>query len=633
MEQGQLNLSEHEASPELTSGGGAGYNPSDEERKSIKLAMQTFEKAKRARKQYDEKWLDNYKMFRGKQWKEQRPTYRHSEVINMIFQSIQSTVPIMTDSRPKVEFLPREPSDMELADILNQVFESDWESGNWLMQLTEQIYDAHLYGVGFNEIGFNPDADFGAGAMTWASTDPFHVYPDPNARDINEDRTRNFTVAEPIDVAVLKREYPEMAKYIKADLSDLVSNQKTELDQLRFRSPVDARTLVEGNETVNQATRDQALKVTVYLKDDAEIEERKPELGSDGNQVMDPVSGQPQFSYERRLKYPNGRKIVVAGGVLCEDGPNPWDDGKFPFARLVNYMLPREFWGISEIEQLESPQKIFNKLVSFALDVLTLMGNPIWKVGTGAGVDTDNLFNRPGLIVEAEDITQVQREEGVQLQPYVFELIDRMRNWFDGISGANDVTRGVQPTGVTAASAISELQDAAQTRIRLKTRNLDACLRDSGSLYLSRVFQCYSAPRVFRITRNENAQLYFKMHVDPLPDGSKKVSVSQAVQDQGSGALSWSDTKEYLTRAQFDVRVMTGSALPFAKTQKVNLATMLFDRGAIDTLELLKASDYPNYEAVYQRVQQQKLQDAQQQMAMQAQAKTAGPVGPPPQHG
>lgn len=621
-------LNEHQA-PDMNSTNPGSYTPTDEEKKALKLVNRLYDKAKKHRKKYDEHWLDYYKMFRGKQWKEQRPSYRHSEVINFIFQAIQSVVPIMTDARQRFDFLPEEPSDSEIAKILSEVAESDWERGNWLQKLAENIYDAHFYGAGLAGCGFDPKARMGAGQITYDTCDPFYCFPDPNARDVNE-KGQFFIYAEPVDIDILKRDYPDKKDYIKPDLIDLIQGDKTDLDQVRFKSPTDNKTIVEGRSAYEAEYRNQCLKITCYVKSDEFDEEEKK--NADGS-----------VYYEQKLKYPNGRKIVIAGGVVLSDGPNPYEDGLFPYARLVNYILPREFWGISEVEQLESPQKIFNKLVSFALDVLTLMGNPIWKVGTGAGVDTDNLFNRPGLIVEATDINQVQREEGVQLQPYVLQLIDRMSNWFQELSGRTDVSQGSNPSGVTAASAIAELQEAAQTRIRLKSRNMDAFLQSFGQLYKNRVFQFYSAPRVVRLTHNQNAQKYFKFHIDSqtMPDGTiqRTATVRNFNQDSNGNFAEDLDAKQYMIRGDFDVKVSTGSSLPFAKTQKINLATMLFDRHAIDEPELLQATDYPNWEAVWQRVQERKQQEAQAQMQAQqaqAQAKAGGgpppsPQGPPPQ--
>jgi hypothetical protein len=469
-------------------------------------------------------------------------------------------------------------------------------------------------------MGYNPEAKMSAGAIDFESKDPFYCFPDPSARDVNCKRSRYFIYAEPVDIDTLKRKHPKCKDYIKPDVLDLMGGDKTDLDQVRFKSPTDNKTILEGTSAYEAGAKNQALEITCYLKSDEFIEEEKKSVGSDGAETS---------VFEQRLKYPNGRKIVLAGGVLAFDGPNEYEDGLFPYARLVNYVLPHEFHGMSEVEQLQGPQKIFNKLVSFSLDVLVLMGNPIWKVGTGSGVDVDNLFNRPGLVVEADDINQVQREEGVQLQPFVLQLIDRMANWFDGISGANDVTRGVRPEGVTAMGAITALQEAAQTRIRQKSRNVDAYLQNVGQMYKNRVFQFYSAPRIFRLTNNQGAAKYFKMHIDKVeqPDGSvqKKATVRDFAQDPVSGQWTESiDAREYVLKGDFDVRVATGSSLPFAKTEKVSLAFKLAEAGAIDAPELLKAVEYPNAEAVWEGVQQRK--------AAMAPPPAPGQPAPPPAH-
>jgi hypothetical protein len=285
----------------------------------------------------------------------------------------------------------------------------------------------------------------------------------------------------------------------------------------------------------------------------------------------------------------------------------------FPYLRLLNYILPREFWGISEIEQLEGPQKIFNKLISFALDVLTLMGNPIWVVETGSGVDTDNLFNRPGLIVEKNPGTEVRREEGVQLQPYVLQLIDRFKLWFDDISGSNDVSRGVKPEGVTAASAIEALQNASNTRLRQKTRNIDAFMQNFGQMYLSRVFQYYTVPRVFRITNDQNATKYFKMHVDQQEMNGEQVRVVKVreFQQTPDGRNVYGEEKVYDARRRFDVKISTGSNLPFEKARVSQESFNLFDRGVIDAEELLKNLRYPNAEQLLKRMADKAAQQAQ----------------------
>lgn len=577
------------------------YSPTGEERQAIKLAEGLFQKAKMSRSRYDNRWLDYYQFFRGKQWREVRPSYRHSEVINFVFQAIQSVVPIITDSRPRINYVPQEPTDQDFAALLNEVAEADWTRNNWLAELTELVYDAHFYGTGLSSVCFDDSADHGAGAIKFESEDPFWCFPAPEARDTNKE-CPYFVHARPRAIDWVKKRWPEHKDHVKADLIDLMKGAKTELRKITFRSPVDDKLYLEQDgQPADSLDKEKALVITVWIKDDETFEEFEKD-SPDGSKV-----------YEQRKRFPNGRRITICSGVLLEDGPNPYEDGEIPFARFQNYVLPREFWGISEVEQLESPQRIFNKLVSFSLDVLTLMGNPVWIVSNDSEVDVENLFNRPGLIIEKNPGSEVRREEGTQLQPYVLQLIDRMQQWFNDIAGSQDVTRGATPGSVTAASAITSLQEAAQTRVRQKSRNLDGYLQVVGQHYASRVMQYYSAPRVFRLTNNEGATRYFKTMIEKQEGGTYKATTQQ----WNAEAQGWDMPVSFEARGQFDVKVTTGSTLPFAKAEKEQKLLNFFDRGIIDATEVLQGLDYPNYEAVLQRVQER--QAAAAQAAPQAQ--------------
>ena len=582
------------------------YTPSDEERKLVKRVNELLEEAKACRAKFDEKWADYYKVFRGKQWKEKRPSYRHSEVINMVFQTIQSTVPILTDAKPKFEYIANEPSDYQFADIVNQVSEWDWARNNWMIGLTEVIYDAHIFGTGLSQLYFDPKGDNGLGAIVYESTDPFYNFPDPNATDCNK-KACHYIYAEPVDLAVIKTKYPEKGKYVKSDVQTINNVDRSQPKDIRYKSPSENVVYSDYEQPQAVGQRKQALVVSLFIKDKDEYEEQEQRSVDE--------TGAEQVSYVQKMKYPKGRLIRIAGNVVLEDIENYMDSGEFPFQRLVNYINPRQFWGISEIEQLESPQRIFNRLLSFALDVAMLMGNPIWVVDTNSGIDTDNLINRPGLIVEKNPGSEVRREMGVQLQPFVMELIGRMKVWFDEIAGSNDITRGIRPEGVNAALAIQELQQAAQTRLRLKSRNIDGYLQDLGRHYLTLITEFYSIPRIVRITNKTDPKLndYFKFSVEKYEDeeGEEKTkAIVRPYTINEDGSIYEGDPQEMHLLNNLDVRVTTGSSLPFSKAEKESRLLNLFDRGIIDQEEVLKNLDYPNYEALLARMAQKQAEAA-----------------------
>jgi hypothetical protein len=623
-------LLEEHAAPEKDAASKA-YQPTEQEERALHLVERLFKKAKAHRSRYDKNWAKYYRLFRGKQWDTARPSYRHSEIVNHIFKSIQSTVPIQMDARPRFEFLPEEPSDFELAEILNQAAESDWTRNNWSLELLEVLYDANFYGAGISSLLHDPMANYRAGKICFSSADPMYFFPDPDAKDVNKEC--GFALyAEPKDISKIKRRYPKFAQFIKPDLRDL--SQFKNMDDERRQSPNDNYATFTNGADEAAADRDKALLITCWLS---------PEfLADDYEETQDPQSGE----FVQKAKWPNGRKIVICNKVVLEDGPNPNDDGEIPYQRLLNYVLPREFWGISEVEQLEGPQKTFNKLLNFALDVLTLMGNPIWIVDTNADIDTDNLVNRPGLVVEKAPGSEVRREEGVQLQPYVLQLTEKMAEWFDSVSGSQDVSRGIQPTGITAASAITSLQEAAQTRLRQKARNADYYLQDLGRQWLSRTFQYRTAPEMFRLTGKDGVENYFRMHVEKYEKTEEQTALDPATGQQTvlqvptgemgqrmivqpylpDGSMSIDQQKVYEIRGKFDVRVVTGSSLPFAKAEKESKLLNLFDRQLIDSEEVLKGMDFPNWQAVMQRMQLAAQQAAQAQMAAQTQPPAAAPV-------
>lgn len=585
------------------------YNPTDDEKKLITRCEALFQKSKKFKAKVDYPWIDYYKMFRGKQWKETRPTYRASEVYNMIWETVQTQVPTIVDARPKFEFLPQEPSDRQFADLMNDICQADWQTHNWLFTLTEVLYDSHIYGTGLSSLKFDPRQN----KIVYHSVDPFYMFPDPSAENFKT-RCSYVCHAEPLDIEKVKRLFPDKAQFIKADVVNFASEKRVDLSSSKINSPSSDQLYVEVMGGYEGHAIPEVLVKTFYLEDDEVLEEEVKDPANDANPPM----------MQRRLKYPNGRRVIIANEVILDDGEIEYEDEstQFPYQRLINYILPRSFWGISELEPLESPQRSFNKMVSYCMDVLFLMGNPIWVVDTASGVDTENITNQPGLIIEKEPGTEVRREEGVQLQPYVLSLIDRMKEWFERSSGNQDVSRGIAPGSVTAASAIADLQNAAQTRTRLKMKNLDAYLQDFGLSYASRVMQFYTAPQVFRMTGKDGTEKYFKMSIQKQADGTSTAFVQRFT----DANLLNPTPEEYQLRGQLDVRVTTGSSLPFSKVQTEQRAYQLFDRGIIDAEEVLKTMDYPNWEAIQQRMQIQAQNQAAAQAQQQAASKNPGAV-------
>lgn len=594
-----------------------GVDPSisEEDAQDVKMVLDLFKKYKRHRAKYDSNWMHYYKMWRGDQWHNiKMPRFRQQEVINMIWQTIQSNMPLQTDVRPKLSFIPEEPSDLPLAEVLNKVSESDWERKNWLNTLSEVILDGYIYGTGFGKMGYDPDDDYGVGSATFESIDPFYIYPDPEAKEINGPDCYGVIIAEPVDTKRLKQQFPHLADKIKADIKDNIASSKTAINDFKLKTSNTDRdmpdlTFMDGE----SKAEDKTMLITAYLKPQETVDEEEIDSSGDVKVITKKI-------------HPFGRVIKVANGLKLDEQELPFENGKFPFAKYNNYILPREFYGVSEVEQLESPQRVFNKLLNASLEILNLMGNPVWIVDTASGVDPQHLVNRTGLVVEKEPGSEVRREAGVQLSGSALSLIDRLESWFNNVSGTQDVTRGQTPGSVTAASAIEQLQEAARTRIRQKQRNLDSFIRDIGRQYCEIILENYSKPRVFRVTNDEGSTEFFRFsvgrddrNVEPGMTPDRVATIQRFAEGEIDGndvMLEKTPVKVSLASTSFDVRVNTGSSLPFTTADKEQKALNLFDRQVIDAEELLNILDFPNREEIIKRMEQ-KQAEAEQQAALE----------------
>lgn len=596
------NIPEHAAfgsdsSPDL--------DQSPEAIEAVQMVMKKFKNLKNYKSRYDRNWLRYYKLWRGDQWASiKMPKYRQREVINLIWQTIQANMPLQTDARPRPVFIPEEPSDKPFAEVLNKVLESDWERYNWLTPMSEMILDGYLYGTGFASLKYDPNVDYGIGAAVFESEDPFYIYPDNEAREFYDERCGVVIKACPEDTESLKRDYPEWADKIKSDIKDAIGSSKASINDFKLRlndSDLDMADMMFGDGNADAVKKTMVFYAYLKPKDTEEIEEEDE----------DP-SGEIVIKKITKKVYPFGRVLKIANGILLEEGELP-TNGCYPFIKYVNYMLPREFFGVSEVEQLESPQRTFNKILNASLEILNLMGNPIWIMDTNSGINPHKLINRTGLVVEKEPGSEVRRESGIQLNPTALNLIDRLEGWFNNIAGTQDVSRGEAPASITAASAIEQLMDAARTRIRQKQRNLDASLREFGRQYADIVLENYTKDRIFRVTNDEDSTSYFKFRVEKrLDERGREVKVGvikEFVESDEQYAVT-PEEKEFLISGRFDVKINTSSALPFAVADKEQKTFALFDRGIIDEQEVLEQMDYPNKEKILERLEQRKAEAA-----------------------
>ncbi len=587
----------------------------ESERKTVQMVEKMFKRAKRARQRFDRDWAENYKFVRGKQWTEGRPSYLHSEVLNITSTYIDFMVAILSDFRPVIETIPENPTDYEFSSIMSQIMTGKWERESWTKTYVEAMYDGLIYGTAISDQSYDHEALFGLGDMNFKRVDPFYFYPDPDATDVNTPDSKYVITAIPTNINEVKRKYPKKAEFIKADVSDLdvAKSARRDMEDFIVRSPTDNLMLVQGERAPEITGPDEVLVITCYMKDDAVIEEEIEEKDEQGN---------IKKGFRTRKKYPNGRCIIIAANQVLKDNENEYKDGKFPFAKFCNRIMPGEFWGASDLEKLKGPQQIINKLMSYGLDTISLVGNPVWLNPLSSNVDNDSLINKQGLVIPHTDEFPPIRLPGMEIPSSVFALLDRSLEIFKQVSGIYEVSMGAQPSSNTSGIAVQSLQEASQTLLRLKARNGEIWLTQAGQQIASRILQYYSVPRIVRITDNPDAEKYFKVYVEDTTDESGEgqrvatITQMQKVQTPEGEQMIEGAPIQYEIKGNLDIRITTGTTLPFAKQQKETRAMTLFQAGIYDAEDLLTALDDPKKEKILNKIKER---EAAQQQALMAQ--------------
>lgn len=599
------------------------YEVTDEERKDLALACSLYERAKKQKEKYAKDWNTYSDFYKGKQWDVTRPQYRASPVMNIARNVIQTVLPIMTDTEPGFSVGPKEPNDYDFANLLSILVKTWWDTRTCGYQIVETFFYMLTLGTGIIKVTWDPEENFSIGDVKIETVDPRDIFPCDGAVDFDKNcqwvihRTKK-------SIAEVKQKFPKVSSEIRriassgsngSDKQDETMQAMTLRGDIVLVSPIDQKN-----------TKTDAVDVQNYYGDDTkEIE--LIELWINDSTYTEELSDNGKDKITKK-KYPRGKLITVIPEckLHCQSAENPYDDGKWPFVRFVDFVIPGQFWGEGEIEHVIPINRIINKIVGNILDYMNMMGNPVWIIDSNSGVTPEMISNQIGLIIVKNPGTVIDRLIPPALPAYIIQLYNQMLQFSDTVTGVHDVTQGRKPVGVTAAEAITTLQDAAQTRIRLKERNARMSLYQLGMLVISRMLQFYRLPRIVKITGKDTTEWpqFVEASIEKNPEnGMYKFLKKSSRFDENQGKYIEDMSAKYGTDSKgvFDIDIQTGTSVPFMREKMGSLALKLAQMGLIDQQATLDAVDFKNRDEVLKRMEQKQIEaQKMQQGLMQAQA-------------
>lgn len=526
------------------------YTPTEEERKICEMVYTKFKQSYVAKAPIMTKWKEYMSAYEGDYFKdENKPDYKSNQVSNFVFSTIEAIRPIMTDNNPKFLAVPISPEGMEYSSYVQMALDSEWDREKMSTKLPAQLIPMLVYGTAVWFCQWNGKQG-SAGEINIKPVDPFNLFPDPLADTVDD--AEFIIYATYRNANQIKQQFPDKASAIEGSrisMSELVNNR-------------------DENDTNEE---NQVLILEMWCRDWT---------------TMDEIEGKEQ------LKYPKGRVITCLPelGILLSDKKNPYIDGKFPFVLMKNYDVPFKFWGVGEVEQILSPQVYINELTNQIIDNAKTTANMQWIIDKNSGIGRGKLTNRPGLVIRKNPGSEVRRDAPQPMPTYVREQIDTLKADIQDISGVLDSLKGEKQTGVVAASAILALQEASQSRIRLKIKIMESNLSELANMVYARMQQFWKFDRWVRVTDAE-------------------------------GNINIESITESILENNYDLKVIAGSTMPVNKNAMMDLMIRLAQTNAEDGLPIVDRKAVLEYlpvgdkKAITDRFEQLRMQQEQQQQA------------------
>ena len=529
------------------------YEPTDKEKKLCEWVYSKFKQSYVAKAPLMKKWQEYMSAYEGTYFKnESRPDYKSNQVSNLVFSTIEAIRPIMTDNNPKFIAVPTSPEGQEFSTDVQMALDFEWEREKLATKLPAQLIPMLVYGTAVWFVQWNgKEGEYGN--INIKPIDPFNIFPDPLAENI--DNSEYIVYATYKNANQLKQMFPNKASAIEGsriNMSELVANR-------------------DENDSQEE---NQVLVLEMWCRDWTTMDEN----------VKD----------EQVLKYPKGRVITCLPelGIILDDKKNPYKDGKFTFVLMKNYDVPFKFWGVGEVEQILSPQIYINELTNQIIDNAKSTANMQWIIDKNSGIGQGKLTNRPGLVIRKNPGSEVRRDTPPPMPTYVRETIDVMKADIQDISGVLDSLKGEKQTGVVAASAILALQEASQSRIRLKIKIMESNLSELANMVYSRMQQFWKLDRWVRITDIEGNPLFREIGQRVLQN-------------------------------DYDLKVQAGSTMPVNKNAMMDLMIRLAQTNAEDGLPVVDRKAILEYlpvgdkKAITERFSELQAKQEQQQLEQQ----------------
>lgn len=386
--------------------------------------------------------------------------------VNRIRSIVRTEISKLVAQKPGVTIVPAtsDQTDMFAAQAGENVFHSISYRCGLYEQFSKAAFWLSITGNGFLKVSWDPkkyDRDSETdGDVEIESVTPFHLFfPDLREEDIER---------QPYVLQLTTKSVQWLNKFFSAELEGVTL-------------------------TPTSVSQDSILEAKYLNTDDSE---RKPDSC---------------LVYEMWVK-PGGSEYLPDGGYVTivdntvvgySNEGIPYKHGNYPFVHM-GHVPTGKFYRASVVEDLLELQDDYNDSVSLIANSRRKMAKPQIVAQKGS-ITASKMTNEIALVIEYKPGTPPPSPLPLsELPSYVFNEQERITRDFEDLSGQHEVSRGSAPTGVTAATAISFLQERDDSYMGPTFSSVERGFEKIGRLVLSLAVQYWTTQRVVKVAGDES---------------------------------------------------------------------------------------------------------------------------------
>jgi hypothetical protein len=543
----------------------------------IRKAAETLQKYKQGKSNLEKRIIEDEMWWKLRHWEAIGRKQRQAGMpapaeptSAWLFNAILNKHADAMDNYPEPMVLPRERTDDESAKTLSSVLPVVLESNGFEETYDDNWWEKLKHGSPVYGVFWDQNKENGLGDIAIRSIDLLKVFWEPGVTDIQ--KSRNLFIVDLVAEDVLEQEYPQHKGKLKGDVITVAD--------YTYDDAVD--------------TSDKVVVVDWYYK-------RKT---VDGRQILHYC----KFVGDVLLYASENDPVYAQQGYY-------WH-GKYPVH--FDCLFPEKGTpvGFGYVAICKDPQLYIDKLMGNILDYADAASTPRWFISEGSGVNETEYLDKSKKMVHVDghslDETKI-RQITMDTLPSIYANIVQMKIEEMKDTAANrDVNSGGAGSGVTAAAAITALQEAGNKASRDMISASYRCYRGICEMCVDLMRQFYDETRSFRITGK-------------TPGAYEFVDINNSgLQDQMTGMTA--DGVPLYRKPVFDIKISAQRKNPFSRIEQNQRALELYSAGFFNpeqaqaAMGALEMMDFEGKDKVMEYVQQgQTLMNMVQQLSMQVQ--------------